>query len=200
MLYKNAWKNLSSWPSRRPLLRGRPLLRVGATPAASTLHALVTVLRYCLMGRCLSSEAPPLPVPSQVQSCTIHQPGRGALPSVRSDSDGGLHGAGRSGLGDARIRVLSASVIARASFVDPVDIKFKVEGQGQQVIEVRNARETVVQQIVIGRGGHTGGESRPGTVESRGPSHCKLTVIDSSLRSGVSRNSLKDAEPLAQTR
>ena len=60
--------------------------------------------------------------------------------------------------------ILSAPVIGRASFADPVDIKFKVEGQGQEVIHVRDARETVVQQIVIAPGGHTGWHSHPGPV------------------------------------
>jgi quercetin dioxygenase-like cupin family protein len=59
---------------------------------------------------------------------------------------------------------VSGIVLARASFADPVDIKFKVEGQGQEVIHVRNARETVVQQIVILPGGHTGWHSHPGPV------------------------------------
>ena len=60
--------------------------------------------------------------------------------------------------------VLSASVIARASFVDPVKIMFKVKGDGQGATLVHNAQETVVQQIVIGPGGHTGWHSHPGPV------------------------------------
>jgi len=60
--------------------------------------------------------------------------------------------------------VLSALVVARASFADPVDIKFKVEGQGQEVIHADNAPETVMQQIIIGPGGHTGWHSHPGPV------------------------------------
>ena len=60
--------------------------------------------------------------------------------------------------------ILSGPVVARASFVDPVDLKFKVEGNGQEVINVRNARETVMQQIVIGPGGETGWHSHPGPV------------------------------------
>lgn len=59
---------------------------------------------------------------------------------------------------------VSGIVLARAVFADPVDIKFKVEGQGQEVIHVRDARETVVQQIVIAPGGHTGWHSHPGPV------------------------------------
>jgi quercetin dioxygenase-like cupin family protein len=58
--------------------------------------------------------------------------------------------------------ILSAPVLARASFVDPVDIKFKVGGLDQDNIHVRDAQETVMQQIVIGPGGHTGWHSHPG--------------------------------------
>lgn len=60
--------------------------------------------------------------------------------------------------------VISAPVMARASFTDPVDIKFKVDGGSQQVLHVRNAAETVMQQIVIGPGGTTGWHSHPGPV------------------------------------
>ncbi len=60
--------------------------------------------------------------------------------------------------------IISGTVFARASFVDPVDIKFKVDGGNQEVIKVDNARETVVQQIVIGPGGSTGWHSHPGPV------------------------------------
>jgi quercetin dioxygenase-like cupin family protein len=61
--------------------------------------------------------------------------------------------------------ILSAPVFARASFVDPTDLKFKVKGQnGQEVINVNNARETVMQQIVIAPGGNTGWHSHPGPV------------------------------------
>jgi quercetin dioxygenase-like cupin family protein len=58
--------------------------------------------------------------------------------------------------------ILSAPVLARASFVDPVDIKFKVGGEEAHIIHVRDAQETVMQQIVIGPGGHTGWHSHPG--------------------------------------
>ncbi len=56
-------------------------------------------------------------------------------------------------------------VFARASFVDLTDIKFKIKGQrGQEVLQVNNARETVVQRIVIAPDGHTGWHSHPGPV------------------------------------
>ncbi|MFN2453923.1 MAG: cupin domain-containing protein [Pyrinomonadaceae bacterium] len=61
--------------------------------------------------------------------------------------------------------VLSAPVVARASFADQTDVKFKVKGQNsQEVINVNNARETVMQQIVIAPGGNTGWHSHPGPV------------------------------------
>ena len=61
-------------------------------------------------------------------------------------------------------RVLSATVVARAAFVDPTDIKFKIDAAGQEVIHAPNAQETVMQQIIIGPGGHTGWHSHPGPV------------------------------------
>jgi quercetin dioxygenase-like cupin family protein len=59
-------------------------------------------------------------------------------------------------------------VFARASFQEPADIKFKIKhGRhhgGKEVLHVRNARETVVQQIVLSPGGQTGWHSHPGPV------------------------------------
>ena len=60
--------------------------------------------------------------------------------------------------------ILSAPVFVRASFADPTDIKFKVKGDAQEVIHVPEAAQTVMQQIVIGPGGHTGWHSHPGPV------------------------------------
>ena len=72
--------------------------------------------------------------------------------------------------------ILSAPVFARASFADPTDIKFTVNADNnrpvlnvnrdseEEVIEVINARETVMQQIVIAPGGNTGWHSHPGPV------------------------------------
>jgi quercetin dioxygenase-like cupin family protein len=60
--------------------------------------------------------------------------------------------------------ILSAPVVARATFQDPVDIKFKVEDGRQEVFHVPNAAETVVQQVVIAPGGQTGWHSHPGPV------------------------------------
>jgi quercetin dioxygenase-like cupin family protein len=60
--------------------------------------------------------------------------------------------------------VLSATVVARGTFADSTDIKFKVDGGGQEVMHAPNARQTVVQQIIIGPRGHTGWHSHPGPV------------------------------------
>jgi quercetin dioxygenase-like cupin family protein len=60
--------------------------------------------------------------------------------------------------------IVSAPVLARASFVDSTDIKFKIKGQGQELIQVNNLQETVIQQVVIAPGGHTGWHSHPGPV------------------------------------
>ena len=69
--------------------------------------------------------------------------------------------------------VLSATVFARTSFQDPVDIKFKItqekgdkkDGHGrQEIIRVLDTREMVVQQIVLSPGGQTGWHSHPGPV------------------------------------
>jgi len=53
------------------------------------------------------------------------------------------------------------TVRARAAFADPVDIKLKV-GAHNEVLHVPNARDTVMQQIIIAPGGHTGWHSHPG--------------------------------------
>src|SRR6266498_4338734 len=45
--------------------------------------------------------------------------------------------------------MVSGVIFARASFADPTDIKFKIKGQGQEVINVNNTGDTVMQQIII---------------------------------------------------
>jgi quercetin dioxygenase-like cupin family protein len=60
--------------------------------------------------------------------------------------------------------MVSGVILARASFADQTDIKFKIKGQGQEVINVNNAGDTVMQKIVIAPGGHTGWHSHPGPV------------------------------------
>lgn len=59
---------------------------------------------------------------------------------------------------------VTSMIFARASFADQTDIKFKIKGQGQEVINVNNAGDTVMQKIVIAPGGHTGWHSHPGPV------------------------------------
>jgi quercetin dioxygenase-like cupin family protein len=60
--------------------------------------------------------------------------------------------------------ILSGTVFARAPFVDPVDVKFKIGDGSKEVLQVRKAGETVMQQIVIAPGGSTGWHSHPGPV------------------------------------
>jgi quercetin dioxygenase-like cupin family protein len=58
--------------------------------------------------------------------------------------------------------IVSGTVVARASFVDPTDIKFKINNGSEEVIHAPEAQETVMQQIIIGPGGSTGWHSHPG--------------------------------------
>ena len=60
--------------------------------------------------------------------------------------------------------VLVSSVVARAGFADSTDLKFKIQGRGQEVIQVPNARDTVMQQVIIAPGGYTGWHTHPGPV------------------------------------
>lgn len=62
---------------------------------------------------------------------------------------------------------VTGTVFAVAGFVDPVDIMIKLDEShepGIQVLHVRDAQNTVIQQIVFGPGGHTGWHSHPGPV------------------------------------
>jgi len=60
--------------------------------------------------------------------------------------------------------VLTNNVVARAGFADATDLKFKVQGQSEQVTLVSNAQDTVMQQVVIAPGGYTGWHTHPGPV------------------------------------
>lgn len=62
--------------------------------------------------------------------------------------------------------VLSAPVLARASFQNAVHIRFRTRlgPNDVEVVRVHQARETVVQQIVFSPGGQTGWHSHPGPV------------------------------------
>lgn len=71
---------------------------------------------------------------------------------------------GSAALATSPFGVVSSSVKARADFADPTDLKIKVENHGQELMHVPNAQQTVIQEIVIGPGGHTGWHSHPGPV------------------------------------
>jgi quercetin dioxygenase-like cupin family protein len=58
--------------------------------------------------------------------------------------------------------IVSAVAVARASFLDPTDIKFKVNDGNEEVVLAPDLKQTVMQQIIIGPGGHTGWHSHPG--------------------------------------
>jgi quercetin dioxygenase-like cupin family protein len=55
--------------------------------------------------------------------------------------------------------------VVRAGFADPTDLKFKVTtANGQEVIHVTDAQETVMQQVVLAPVGYTGWHTHPGPV------------------------------------
>ena len=57
------------------------------------------------------------------------------------------------------------TIMARAGFTNPVSIMFRLaddHSNRTQVIQVRNAKDTVIQQITFTAGGHTGWHSHPG--------------------------------------
>ncbi|HEX5110837.1 MAG TPA: hypothetical protein VFV95_20440 [Vicinamibacterales bacterium] len=58
--------------------------------------------------------------------------------------------------------VLSGTILARGVFLVPVDMKFKVEKGGEEVIHVTGTKQTVMQQIILAPGGQTGWHSHPG--------------------------------------
>jgi quercetin dioxygenase-like cupin family protein len=58
--------------------------------------------------------------------------------------------------------IVSATVLARASFKEPVDLKFKLNGDDSQIVHAPDAQDTVIQHIVIAPGGTTGWHSHPG--------------------------------------
>jgi hypothetical protein len=69
------------------------------------------------------------------------------------------------------------TVIARAGFADSVDIKLKLRDEAE-VIHVAAAADTVMQQIIIGPGGHSGWHSHPG------PAIALVTAGELTLYSG----------------
>ena len=68
----------------------------------------------------------------------------------------------RTALATPGSNIVSATILARASFVESVDIKFKVNGGSEEVVHAPEAQQTVIQQVIIGPGGHTGWHSHPG--------------------------------------
>lgn len=59
---------------------------------------------------------------------------------------------------------LSSTLLARAAFEDPVDIKIKVTDGSQEVIHLPAAQDTVIQQVILAPGGQSGWHSHPGPV------------------------------------
>ncbi len=61
--------------------------------------------------------------------------------------------------------VISAPILARGGFADTVDMRFKITHEGRNaVVNVKDAADTVVQQIQLDAGGQTGWHSHPGPV------------------------------------
>jgi hypothetical protein len=58
--------------------------------------------------------------------------------------------------------ILSATILARAGFQSPVDIKIKTIHGQQEVLHVPDAQDVVMQRIVLAPGGQTGWHSHPG--------------------------------------
>lgn len=59
--------------------------------------------------------------------------------------------------------VISGTVLARADFVERVDVKFKIgTDHGIQVSNARGAGDVLVQEIVLAPGGTTGWHTHPG--------------------------------------
>lgn len=57
---------------------------------------------------------------------------------------------------------LSSTVLARAAFVDRVDLKLRVNHKHREVIHVPAAQDTLIQQVVLAPGGQSGWHSHPG--------------------------------------
>src|SRR4051812_50131636 len=57
---------------------------------------------------------------------------------------------------------LSSSILARAGFTEPVDIKFKVSDGHQEGLHVPHARDTLIQQVGLAPGGQRGWANPPG--------------------------------------
>lgn len=55
-------------------------------------------------------------------------------------------------------------IVARAAFADDVNVKVSIKDdlRGRETVYVRNAEDTVMQQIIFAPGGHSGWHSHPG--------------------------------------
>jgi quercetin dioxygenase-like cupin family protein len=61
--------------------------------------------------------------------------------------------------------IVSAIVFAGpAGFADRTDLRFQIRGLIHERIQVNNAQDTVIQQVIIAPAGHTGWHSHPGPV------------------------------------
>ena len=82
---------------------------------------------------------------------------------------------------------LSSTILARAGFVDAVDIKLRVSDGHQEIIHVPDARDTVIQQVVLAPGGQSGWHSHPGPVVVLVKSG-ELTVYDGESPQCIARS------------
>ena len=71
---------------------------------------------------------------------------------------------GTAALATPPVGVLQAPVVARGSFTNSTDVKFKIKDGKEEVIQVSGTRQTLVQQILISPGGTFGWHSHPGPV------------------------------------
>jgi quercetin dioxygenase-like cupin family protein len=96
-------------------------------------------------------------------------------------------GAAGAALATPPAGIESAPVVARGAFPERVDLSFRLRGtRGRDVIHVRDAAQTVVQQIRLTAGGHTGWHSHHGpvvVVVQQG----ELTVVENEHGSCVER-------------
>jgi quercetin dioxygenase-like cupin family protein len=58
--------------------------------------------------------------------------------------------------------IVSGAIMARAKFLEPVDVKFKIGADNTEVILAPNTRDTVIQKIVLAPNGSTGWHSHHG--------------------------------------
>jgi quercetin dioxygenase-like cupin family protein len=58
--------------------------------------------------------------------------------------------------------IISATIQARAGFLNPVDITVKMKDGRTEVVHVPDAQDTVIQQMVLAPGVHTGWHTHPG--------------------------------------